>query len=586
MSFRFGRFILDEAKRELRLGERALEIQPRTFDLLVHLVRHRERVVSKDELFSAIWPDVIVTESSIMRAVSVIRALLREGGQPDAIQTFSRQGYRFVGEPADPAQAPARDPRLERAHAAAGNGDWPKALRQFQRLGAAKTLTPEDLEQWANAALHIGQPHDAVLPLERAVAAHIQNADRIGAARAALTLTNVNLEARSLAVAKGWHRRAAAFLADETAETREHGLHLWLTARIALFERDLPQALEQARQAEALAQRIDDPEVEALGLAYRAHVELATGDIRSGLLHLDEAGAVTLSGTVGPWVSGFLFCGIIWAYLDRGDLIRASQWTDQFTRWVKQNRGFGAPGLCRLHRGEVLCIQGNLQAAESEIHRARELLAESARYAEGDAFRVLGEIRLLRGDLAGADEAFRQSHALGWNPLPGWALVQAERGQPGAAIRMLQRALESPDWANGQRRGQLLAHLARIAAQNGDRRLARRSLAELERTPRLRDTAGAQATFLHASAVLAATEEHPEQAVRLLRRALAIWLEAGSRINVAHTRLRLADVLMRTGDRTEAEPELAAAEVAFAKMSARPMVERCRTLRAAVAAPN
>ena len=109
MIFRFGRFELDEGTRELRLGTRPLPLQPRVFDLLVYLVRNHERVVPKEELLSAIWPEVIVTDSSIMRAVSLIRGLLREGGQPDAIQTFSRQGYRFIGELGGaPARSPAR----------------------------------------------------------------------------------------------------------------------------------------------------------------------------------------------------------------------------------------------------------------------------------------------------------------------------------------------------------------------------------------------------------------------------------------------------------------------------------------------
>ena len=63
MIFRFGRFELDESTRELRLGARALELQPRTFDLLVFLVRNNERVVSKDELLSALWPDPSTPES-------------------------------------------------------------------------------------------------------------------------------------------------------------------------------------------------------------------------------------------------------------------------------------------------------------------------------------------------------------------------------------------------------------------------------------------------------------------------------------------------------------------------------------------
>lgn len=586
MIFRFGNFELDEGKRELRLGRRPLETQPRVFDLLVYLVRNHERVVSKDELLTALWPDVVVTDSSIMRAVSLIRTMLREGGQLDAIQTFSRQGYRFVAELAADGAPTSEDSDVAQARAAAGRGEWMEALRAFRAVRGERHLRALDYEQWAQAALNIGQPNDAIYPLERAVAAHSQNADRIGAARAALTLANLNLEARALPVGKGWHRRAEAFLADEPRETREHGLCVWLSARIALFESNLPAALQQAKLAEAIARRVGDPEVEVLGLIYRGHVELATGEIRTGLVHLDEAGAATLAGTVGPWVSGIVFCSIIWAYLDRGDLHRAGQWTDQFTRWAQHNVGFGAPGLCRLHRGEVLCIQGDLQAAESEIHRARELLAENARYAEGDAYRVLGEIRLLRGDIAGAEEAFAQAHELGWFPLLGWALLQAEKGQLAAAIKALQRGLQAPNWADRQRRGIVLAQLARIAASAGQQTLAREALAELEGSAELRATAGCEATYHQACAEVAWTEQRREAAIGSLRQALALWLEAGSRINAAHTRLRLAELLAKCGDQHEAELERSSAEKAFAKMEAHPMVARCQAMRAAGAVPR
>jgi len=583
--FRFGRFELDERKRELRLGSRVIELQPRVFELLVYLVRNQDRVVSKDELLSAIWPEVIVTDSSIMRAVCLIRTILRAGGQPDAIRTLSRQGYRFVGELRGAGEGATADRELARARAAVERCDWPQAIEAFRRVKHASHLPVADLEQWAHAALYVGQPNEAIYPLERAVAAHIQNADRIGAARTALTLANIHLEGRALPVAMGWHRRAGVFLADEPGETREHGLHVWLAARMALLEGQLPRALELAKQAEALALRIADPDVEALGLIYRGHVELATGEIRSGLVHLDEAGAATLAGTVSPWVSGIVFCSIIWAYLDRGDLNRAGQWTDQFTRWVKRNVAFGAPGLCRLHRGEVLCIRGELQAAETEIHQARELLAVSARYAEGDACRVLGEIRLLCGDQAGAEAAFRQAHELGWHPLPGWALLQAERGQTAAAIKSLQRGLQSSGWADGQRRGILLAHLVRIAAQAGKLPLAKQTLADLERSTDLRSVPGCEALFQQAVAEVAWAEQRPEQALLALRQAMRIWQEAGSRINVAHLRLRLAE-LLQGSDPDEADLELTSAAKAFEKMGADAMVARCHAARARITSPG
>lgn len=583
MIFRFGRFQLDDATRELRLGARALVLQPRLFDLLLYLVQHHQRVVPKEELLSAVWPGVIVTDSSLMRAVSLIRTVLRKGGPGETIRTFSRQGYRFVGEIEDAPTPRPLHPEIARARSAGERGDWQRALRTFRKASDARELAAEDFEQWAHAALCVGQPHEAIRPLERAIAAYIQNADRVGAARAALTLSNVHIEGRELAVGKGWHRRAGAFLADEATETREHGLHRWLSARIALFEGELQPALDWAKQAEALARRVGDPDVEALGLIYRGHVELAIGEIRTGLMHMNEAGAATLAGTVSPWVAGIVFCSVIWAYLDRGDLNRAGQWTDQFSRWVKRHSGFGAPGLCCLHRGEVLCSQGNLRAAETEIRRARELLATSARYAEGDACRVLGEIRWLRGDFAGADEAFRQAHELGWHPLPGWALVQEEKGQLAAALKSLQRGLDAPNWADGQRRGILLGHVARIAARADNLRLAKRTLAELEKATQLRDTSGCEAMFHQAAAEVAVAERRPEDAIASLREALRVWHDAGSRINVAHVRLRLAQVLALNGDTEDAELELSAAEKAFSKMDAEPMVARCERARRALA---
>lgn len=78
------------------------------------------------------------------------------------------------------------------------------------------------------------------------------------------------------------------------------------------------------------------------------------------------------------------------------------------------------------------------------------------------------------------------------------------------------------------------------------------------------------------------SEKKHEQAIGALRDALTIWLDAGSRINAAHVRLRLAQILAATGETDEAELELACAERAFAQMDAEPMIERCRVVRQAM----
>jgi pimeloyl-ACP methyl ester carboxylesterase len=97
MTFAFEEFELDPAQRELRVGGTPQSLQPQVFDLLLYLVEHRDRVVPKRELLEGLWPDTIVTEGSLQRAVSLARTALGERGSA-LIQTFPRQGYRFVGE--------------------------------------------------------------------------------------------------------------------------------------------------------------------------------------------------------------------------------------------------------------------------------------------------------------------------------------------------------------------------------------------------------------------------------------------------------------------------------------------------------
>ena len=97
MTIVFDEFELDPARRELRVGGKVHPLQPQVFDLLLYLVENHERVVPKHELLETLWPDTIVTESSIQRGVSLARSALGERG-PELIQTFPRQGYRFVGK--------------------------------------------------------------------------------------------------------------------------------------------------------------------------------------------------------------------------------------------------------------------------------------------------------------------------------------------------------------------------------------------------------------------------------------------------------------------------------------------------------
>lgn len=90
---------LDLAARELRVAGDPRAVEPKTFDLLVYLLNHRERVVSHDELMDAIWPGVIVTEAALARTVMKARkAVDDDAARQGVIRTVPKRGYRFVGE--------------------------------------------------------------------------------------------------------------------------------------------------------------------------------------------------------------------------------------------------------------------------------------------------------------------------------------------------------------------------------------------------------------------------------------------------------------------------------------------------------
>ena len=101
---RFGTFELDSACRELRCNGVALSLSPRSFRALSYLIEHRDRIVSKNEFMSAIWPDSIVSEASLSTALKELRQAIGDDGQRQRwVKTVRGHGFRFVGEVEDTA---------------------------------------------------------------------------------------------------------------------------------------------------------------------------------------------------------------------------------------------------------------------------------------------------------------------------------------------------------------------------------------------------------------------------------------------------------------------------------------------------
>ncbi len=95
----FGDHVLDPQRRELRRASETVSVGPQVFDLLLHLIENRARVVSKDDLLEAVWRGRIVSESTITSHINAARTAIGDNGQDQRfIKTVARKGFRFIGD--------------------------------------------------------------------------------------------------------------------------------------------------------------------------------------------------------------------------------------------------------------------------------------------------------------------------------------------------------------------------------------------------------------------------------------------------------------------------------------------------------
>jgi TolB-like protein len=119
LRYLFAEYAFDTDQRELCRGTDVVSIALQVFDLLDYLIRNRERVVSKDELISAVWNGRIVTDAALTTRLNAARSAIGDTGEKQRlIRTLPRKGFRFVGTVQE-----ARRPAIAPVGSAAQNGD-------------------------------------------------------------------------------------------------------------------------------------------------------------------------------------------------------------------------------------------------------------------------------------------------------------------------------------------------------------------------------------------------------------------------------------------------------------------------------
>ncbi|HEX8282858.1 MAG TPA: tetratricopeptide repeat protein [Pyrinomonadaceae bacterium] len=143
--YAFGPFRLDAEERILWQDDEPLALPPKVFETLVLLVEHRGRIVSKEEMMSALWADRFVEESNLTQSIFMLRKALGDGQDARYVETVPRRGYRFV--------APVRKVQEEVGRIAREAGEEPAAPREAPPA--------EELISWRDEAM----TSLAILPL-------------------------------------------------------------------------------------------------------------------------------------------------------------------------------------------------------------------------------------------------------------------------------------------------------------------------------------------------------------------------------------------------------------------------------------
>jgi len=464
---------------------------------------------------------------------------------------------------------------LERARRALEAHAWQQAYEGFGALDE-QGLSGEDLERLAQAAWWSAHPSESIEAFERAFASFSGEGRGRDAARVGLRLAIEHADRQESAVSNGWLQRATRLLADEPECSEQGWLELCLV-RSSFEHGEFEEAERHATAVQGIGARLGDRDIEAFGRALEGAVLVFHTQVEQGLALVDEATLAAVGGELSPYVAGNIYCLTIGICRSVADYRRASEWTEAAARWCERESITAFPGVCRVQRAEILRLRGSYDAAEDEAGKARTELEAFGRLPQaGAGANEVGEVRLRRGDLDGAEEAFAQAHRLGNEPQPGMALLRLARGQVDAARSSIGTALA--DAGDPFDRARLLPARVEIALAAYDVTDAREAAEELGRTA---EAIGAP--MLHAAAhqALGATltyEEDAAAAIAELRKAVRTWTEADAPFEAAQARRWLAVAYRAGGDEASAVLELGSAKAAFEGLGAVRDAERCEEM--------
>ena len=438
----------------------------------------------------------------------------------------------------------------------------------------AREETAESLEGLSWAAWWLDDGDVVLASRESAFRLYRRQGNSAGAVRMAAWIAADQIDFRgAFAVASGWFQRARR-LAKTIPPGAEHGWLAFHEGYIAFRQGDASRSAALARHTSRLGRRLDDPDLEMLGLALEGGVLVACAKTRRGMERLDEATAIALEADASiPISRAWVCCFLVAACEAVRDYSRAFEWCDRIAEFAEQYDSDYMRGFCRHHYAAVHMWRGAWSDAEREFEAAAAAYARSRPAYVSAARAGLAELRRRQGRCADAERLLGQTAALVCR-----SRLALDRGDPQQALDLAERALRQTPASIVVSRAPALELVIEASAARGEMQRSNAALVELKRVARSADTLPMRAAVHLAEATIAVAHGQHERARPLLQDAVDELERTEAPFESAQARLRLAHCLSALGRRDEAATEGRASLARFGALGADAAAQQARAL--------
>jgi tetratricopeptide (TPR) repeat protein len=465
---------------------------------------------------------------------------------------------------------------LDAAREAASRYAWSEAFDLLAAADAVEPLDPDDLEHLADSAWWLGKMRHCIALRERAHAAYLKAGNVRRAARVACELADHHFDLMELPTYQAWIQKAERLL-ETVPEGAEHGWLKLSQAHLGQTTGDWDSVWRRAAEASDIGARYQDKDLFAFGHAVHGLGLSFDGETDAGLAMIEEATVGAVNGELGPYETGAIYCMMITTNAQAADWQKAGHWTEAAKDWCDRQAINGFPGICRVHRAEIMRLRGDLTIAEEEARTASVELASFNLMFAALAFKELGEVRLKMGDLDTAEEALRQAQEMGVTPQPGITDLLLARGKTEAAGASIRRALADRSLGPLDR-AKLLPTQVQVALRLDDVETARAAMTELGEIAAVNGRPALRAAAATAAAAVALADGDLDGALGRAEEARALFREVDLMYEAARVTLQIGEILHRMGETERASTEFDAALATFDGVGAVPDAARTREL--------